>query len=84
MPIAKAEDAIESEPEEELEIEINSAKEDLVDTNLSQQLVDKYGSYDPTLELSKYVFPTLDLLKDYGDGSITINQEELEANKTKL
>ena len=84
MPIAKAEDAIESEPEEELEIEINSAKEDLVDTNLSQQLVDKYGSYDPTLELSKYLFPTLDLLKDYGDGSITINQEELEANKNKI
>lgn len=84
MSIAKAEDAIESEPEEELEIEINSAKEDLVDTNLSQQLVDKYGSYDPTLELSKYLFPTLDLLKDYGDGSITINQEELEANKNKI
>ena len=84
MPIAKTEDAIESEPEEELEIEINSAKEDLVDTNLSQQLVDKYGSYDPTLELSKYLFPTLDLLKDYGDGSITINQEELEANKNKI
>jgi S-DNA-T family DNA segregation ATPase FtsK/SpoIIIE len=84
MPIVKAEETIESEPEEELEIEINSAKEDLVETNLSQQLVDKYGSYDPTLELSKYVFPTLDLLKDYGDGSITINQEELEANKNKI
>ncbi|MDC1460595.1 DNA translocase FtsK 4TM domain-containing protein, partial [Flavobacteriaceae bacterium] len=84
MPIVKAEETIEPEPEEELEIEINSAKEDLVETNLSQQLVDKYGSYDPTLELSKYVFPTLDLLKDYGDGSITINQEELEANKNKI
>jgi len=84
MPIVKVEETVEPEPEEELEIEINSAKEDLVETNLSQQLVDKYGSYDPTLELSKYVFPTLDLLKDYGDGSITINQEELEANKNKI
>ena len=84
MPIVKVEETIEPEPEKELEIEINSAKEDLVETNLSQQLVDKYGSYDPTLELSKYVFPTLDLLKDYGDGSITINQEELEANKNKI
>ena len=84
MPKVKAEETFEPEPEEELEIEINSAKEDLVDTNLSQQLVNKYGSYDPTLELSKYLFPTLDLLKDYGDGSITINQEELEVNKNKI
>ena len=67
-----------------LEIEINTTKEDLAEKNISQQLVDKYGAYNPTLELSKFVFPTLDLLKDYGDGSITINQEELEANKTKI
>ena len=67
-----------------MEIEINTVEEDLAEKNLSQQLVDKYGTYDPTLELSKFVFPTLDLLKDYGDGSITINQEELEANKTKI
>ena len=67
-----------------LEIEINTFEEDLAEKNLSQHLVDKYGSYDPTLELSKFVFPTLDLLKDYGDGSITINQDELEANKIKI
>jgi S-DNA-T family DNA segregation ATPase FtsK/SpoIIIE len=34
--------------------------------------------------LSKYKFPTLDLLKDYGASSITINQEELEENKNRI
>ena len=82
IPVLEVEKTI--EPEEELEIEINTTKEELLENNISQQLVEKYGSYDPTLELSKYVFPTLDLLKDYGDGSITINQEELEANKSKI
>lgn len=72
-------------PEENIEIEINDiAEEDQVEKNLAQELVEKFGAYDPTLELSKYQYPTLDLLKDYGDGSITINQEELEANKNKI
>ncbi|MDG2492737.1 MAG: DNA translocase FtsK 4TM domain-containing protein [Flavobacteriaceae bacterium] len=72
-------------PEENIEIEINNiAVEDQVEKNLAQELVEKFGAYDPTLELSKYQYPTLDLLKDYGDGSITINQEELEANKNKI
>tara|TARA_B100000767_G_scaffold227163_1_gene217058 strand:+ start:2290 stop:4626 length:2337 start_codon:yes stop_codon:yes gene_type:complete len=83
-PVLEVEKTIESATEEELEIEINTTNEELLENNLSQQLVEKYGSYDPTLELSKYVFPTLDLLKDYGDGSIFINQEELEANKIKI
>ena len=72
-------------PEENIEIEINNiAEEDQVEKNLAQELVEKFGAYDPTLELSKYQYPTLDLLKDYGDGTITINQEELEANKNKI
>ena len=81
-PEEKFEETVKAEPT--LEIEINTVEEDLAEKNLSQKLVDKYGAYDPTLELSKFVFPTLNLLKDYGDGSITINQEELEANKTKI
>jgi hypothetical protein len=30
-----------------------------------------------------FKFPTLDLLKEYSTGGITINQEELEENKTE-
>ena len=39
------------------------------------------GRYDPRLDLSRYVFPTLDLLKAYDTGNLEINREELEANQ---
>ncbi len=41
-------------------------------------------AYDPRFELSNYVFPTLDLLKDYGDNTATIDTAELENNKNKI
>ena len=49
-------------PEENIEIEINDiAEEDQVEKNLAQELVEKFGAYDPTLELSKYQYPTLEM-----------------------
>ncbi len=50
----------------------------------ANDLVEKFGEYDPKLDLSGYKYPTLDLLKDYGTGKITINQQELEANKNRI
>lgn len=50
----------------------------------SNDLVAQFGEYDPKLDLSGYQYPTLDLLKEYGTGKITINQEELEANKNRI
>jgi S-DNA-T family DNA segregation ATPase FtsK/SpoIIIE len=47
-------------------------------------LVEKFGQYDPKLDLSSYKYPHLGLLKDYGSGKITINNYELEANKDKI
>lgn len=50
----------------------------------SDDLVAQFGEYDPKLDLSGYQYPTLDLLKDYGAGKITINQQELEINKNRI
>lgn len=50
----------------------------------ANDLVAEFGEYDPKLDLSGYQYPTLDLLKEYGDGKITINQQELEANKNRI
>ncbi|RKE42034.1 FtsK/SpoIIIE family DNA translocase [Sphingobacterium detergens] len=50
----------------------------------ASDLVAQFGQYDPKLDLSGYQHPTLDLLRDYGSGKITINQHELEANKNKI
>jgi S-DNA-T family DNA segregation ATPase FtsK/SpoIIIE len=75
---------VEENTEEELKIEVKTvAQEDVVET-LSQELVEKYGAFDPTLELSGFKFPTLELLKDYGGSSITIDEDELEINKNKI
>lgn len=59
-------------------------EEDLVEENLAAKLVADFGLFDPTLELSNYKFPTLDLLKEYSSGGITINQAELEENKNNI
>lgn len=61
-----------------------AAEESAVEENLASKLVADFGEFDPTLELSNYKFPTLDLLKEYSSAGITINQEELEENKNKI
>jgi len=68
----------------DLSLEINAITEEEQTDNLSQDLVNKFGVYDPKLDLIKFKFPSIELLKDYGDGSITINEEELEINKNKI
>lgn len=58
--------------------------EDVVEENLAAKLVADFGLFDPTLELSNYKFPTIDLLKEYSSVGITINQQELEDNKNNI
>lgn len=41
-------------------------------------------NYDPTLELSGYKFPTLDLLDDHKTGNAEVSNEELVSNKNKI
>ncbi len=42
------------------------------------------GLYDPTLDLSNYKYPELDLLEVYGSEKIKIDTEELERNKNQI
>lgn len=73
-----------SEDDIAMEVETVSEEEEVTE-NLSNKLVKEFGEFDPTLELSNYRFPTIDLLKDYTAGQgITINQEELEENKNRI
>jgi S-DNA-T family DNA segregation ATPase FtsK/SpoIIIE len=78
----KEEANIEDEP---LEMKIEKSIEEPSETdNLAAKLVEDFGEVDPTLELSKFKFPSLNLLKKYDTEGITINQEELEENKNKI
>ena len=52
----------------------------------AKKLVDDFGEFDPTLELSQYKAPHLDLLEEHGSGSqqISVDKEELSANKDRI
>jgi len=81
----QAEKIIIKSDSDSLAMEVEAAKEETVEEKLSNKLVEDFGQFDPTLELSNYKFPTIELLKDYTHGQgITINQEELEENKNKI
>ena len=76
---------IEDVKHEEVKIVVEKTfEEDHLVENLSNKLVEDFGEFDPKLELSEFKFPNLNLLNDYGDESITINKEELEANKDRI
>ncbi len=73
-----------SEPHiEEFVIE-KVAEEETIDENLASRLVADFGLFDPTLDLPHFKFPSLELLKEYSTGGITINQSELEENKNRI
>jgi len=50
----------------------------------SEELVEQFGTYDPTLDLASYKHPHLELLENHGSNKISVNAEELEANKNKI
>lgn len=58
------------------------------DASLSEDqlhsLQQEYGDYDPTLDLSGYMLPPVDLLKEYGNGQVSVNKQELEENKNRI
>ena len=71
-------------PEKEVAIDIEISEEEEHSTeNLSDKILKDFGEFDPTLELSNFRFPTFNLLKQYNE-SISIDPEELEANKNKI
>jgi S-DNA-T family DNA segregation ATPase FtsK/SpoIIIE len=71
------------EPASNLELQIEApVKEATGDGNIEHYTIDT--PYDPTLDLPKYKFPTLDLLNDYGGDLVNVRKEELEANKDRI
>ncbi len=74
----------ESSDKEDVVIDVEVTKEEQhVTENLSEKALKDFGEFDPTLELSNYKFPTLNLLKQYNE-SISIDPEELEQNKNRI
>ncbi|TCK64803.1 S-DNA-T family DNA segregation ATPase FtsK/SpoIIIE [Winogradskyella wandonensis] len=74
-----------NKPEAEVEMKVEVTEEEKSETdNLADKLVEDFGQFDPTLELSNFQFPPLDLLKKYDNEGISIDQDELEENKDRI
>jgi S-DNA-T family DNA segregation ATPase FtsK/SpoIIIE len=67
-----------------LEIEEGKEKDEILSDKEVNKKLEDYGEYDPTLDLSEYKMPGIDLLDDHGDGRIKVDKEELEANKNRI
>ena len=73
------EDTDEQPIQEDLTLDVNAeTQEETVERNLPLE------DYDPTLDLSHYEYPTLDLLEEHSSGNPKVTNEELEANKNKI
>ncbi|NVO18092.1 MAG: DNA translocase FtsK 4TM domain-containing protein [Bacteroidetes bacterium] len=64
---------VEKEPEVKAEVDDEKTPHFTMDT-----------PFDPTLDLGTFKFPGIDLLDEYGGGAISVNKEELEANKNRI
>ena len=66
-------------PQEDVELKIEeTVEEKIIDDNKS------LGTYDPTLDLSNYKYPGLDLLIDHGGDIVKMDAEELDRNKNQI
>ncbi|MBL6874389.1 MAG: DNA translocase FtsK 4TM domain-containing protein [Flavobacteriales bacterium] len=81
----KEENTSSVEDQDNIAIEINSTEneEKLSEEEIKKKL-NELGDFDPTLELSSYKMPTIDLLKDYGGSEIKINKDDLEDKKNRI
>jgi S-DNA-T family DNA segregation ATPase FtsK/SpoIIIE len=60
-------------------------EEPRLDTDvLAEHLVEEQGLYDPTLDLSSYQFPPLELLNEYDATKVQVTSDELNQNKDKI
>jgi len=69
---------------DDISIEVEKINEEEVGSKNVNLSNDNSKKFDPTLDLSNFKNPSIDLLKDYGDGTIKIDQEELESNKNRI
>lgn len=75
-------DSTKSEKNEEFEFTVEKKIDDiLIDEN---QSLSPTGDYDPTLDLSNYKFPPIDLLEDHKSSNSDVSEQELNENKNKI
>jgi S-DNA-T family DNA segregation ATPase FtsK/SpoIIIE len=87
------------EPNNAVSLEVNTTKATKVEVDeplfiveetkddteeLAEQLVEAQGVYDPTLDLSNYKLPPIELLNEYEPSKVQVTAEELNQNKDRI
>lgn len=70
-----------TEAEEDLEMTVQKVEEEVSDDFVPSEGME---AYDPTLDLSSYKFPPIELLDDHPAGNAEVSNEELISNKNKI
>ena len=80
----KIEEGVKQKFEEvEFEVEVK-LDEETIKNGEKPKKPDELPPYDPTLDLSNYNYPPLDLLNDYDEAETSINSAELEERKNLI
>ena len=66
------------------QLEISTVSIRAEKSNVEEESEGELQPYDPTLDLSHYRLPPLELLNDYKEDGYTIDREELEENKNQI
>ena len=69
--------------DKDFSVELEQGEEELSDAEI-QRKIESLGPFDPRLDLSRYTFPSVELLKPHGGQGPQIDKEELEENKNKI
>jgi S-DNA-T family DNA segregation ATPase FtsK/SpoIIIE len=96
LPEEMEEEFVSGEPEAEpfimlsdkdglsFEVEVQRPVESQMSGEELDSLVKEFGEYDPTLDLSRYELPAVEMLVAHGSGTAQIDKVELESNKNKI
>ncbi|MFH1004918.1 MAG: DNA translocase FtsK 4TM domain-containing protein [Bacteroidota bacterium] len=63
---------------------VEKSNQEIIKTEETEEDLSVFGEFDPTLELSDYQRPSIDLLKEYGNSETNVNEAELIANKDRI
>ena len=69
---------------EDIELSVELKEEEILSDKEVNKALDEFGEYDPKLDLGRYKHPTIDLMIEYPNSEVTVNKEELEANKNQI
>ena len=68
----------------EVQMDVEVKQEEVLTDKEVNKALEEFGEYDPTLELGRYKHPTIDLMIEYPNSQVTVDKEELEANKNQI